>query len=85
MIPLCILKKIKAEAGISDQLYNKMYPTGAVASKFYGIPKIYKRDIPYRPIVSSRNSVNYEVAKELSRILRPLVDKHSPPPYQECW
>ena len=33
-----------------------------------------KRDIPLRPIVSSRGSINYEVAKELSRILRPLVD-----------
>ena len=31
-----LLKKIKAEGGISDQLYKKMYPTGAVAPKFYG-------------------------------------------------
>ena len=52
-----------------------MYPTGAVAPKFYGLPKIHKRDIPLRPIVSSRGSINYEVAKELSRILRPLVGK----------
>ena len=50
-----------------------MYPTGAVAPKFYGLPKIHKRDIPLRPIVSSRGSINYEVAKELARILRPLV------------
>ena len=48
-----LLKKIKAEGGISDQLYKKMYPTGAVAPKFYGLPKIHKRDIPLRPIVSS--------------------------------
>ena len=50
-----------------------MYPTGAVPPKFYGIPKIHKRDVPLRPIVSSRGSTNYEVAKELARILRPLV------------
>ena len=68
-----LFKKTKAEGGISDQLYKKMYPTGAVAPKFYGLPKIHKRDIALRPIVSSRGSINYEVAKELSRILRPLV------------
>ena len=68
-----LLKKIKAERGISDQLYKKMYSTGAVAPKFYGLPKIHKRNIPLRTIVSSRGSINYELAKELSRILRPLV------------
>ena len=68
-----LLKRIKVEGGIKDQRYKKMYPTGAVAPKFKGLPKIHKRDIPLRPIVSSRGSTNYEVAKELSRILRPLV------------
>ena len=67
-----LLKKIKADGGISNQLYKKMYPTGTVAPKFYRLPKIHKRDIPLRPIVSSRGSINYVVAKELSRILRPL-------------
>ena len=52
-----------------------MYPTGAVAPKFYGLPKVHKRDIPLRPVVSTRGSLSYEVAKELTRILRPLVGK----------
>ena len=69
-----LLKKIKAEGGISDKLYKKIYPTGAVAPKFYGLPKIHKRDIPLRPIVSIRGSINYELVKKLSRILGPLVD-----------
>ena len=72
---ISLLKKIKAEGGIEEQLYKKMYPTGAVAPTFYGLPKIHKRDIPLRPTVSSRGSINYEVGKELSRILRPLVGK----------
>ena len=33
-----LLKKIKAEGGINDQLYKKIYPTRAVAPKFYGLP-----------------------------------------------
>ena len=68
-----LLKKIKTEGGIDDILYKKLYPTGAVAPKFYGLPKIHKSGIPLAPIVSSRGSISYEVAKELARILKPLV------------
>ena len=75
-----LLKKIKAEGGITEHLYKKMYPTGAVAPKFYGLPKIHKRDIPLRPIVCSRGSISYDVPKELTRILRLLVC-NSPQPH----
>ena len=43
--------------------------------KFYGLPKIHKPDTPLRPIVSSCGSVTYGVAKELAKILKPLVGK----------
>ena len=43
--------------------------------KFYGLPKIHKPDTPLRPIVSSCGSVTYGVAKELVKILKPLVGK----------
>ena len=39
---ISLLKKVTAEGGISDQLYKKMYPTGAVAPKFYELPKIHE-------------------------------------------
>ena len=52
-----------------------MYPTGYVLPKFYGLPKIHKPDTPLRPIVSSCGSVTYGVAKELTKILKPLVGK----------
>ena len=42
---------------------------------FYGLPKIQKPDTPLRPIVSSCGSVTYGVAKELIKILKPLVGK----------
>ena len=77
-----LLKKIKTEGGIDDILYKKLYPTGAVTPKFYGLPKIHKDGIPLRPIVSSRGSISYEVAKELAKILKPLVGS-SPPPYHK--
>ena len=43
--------------------------------KFYVLPKIHKPDTPLRPIVSSCGSVTYGVAKELAKILKPLVGK----------
>ena len=52
-----------------------MYPTGCVLPKFYGLPKIHKTGIPLRPIVSSRGSVTYRVAKVLSKVIQPLVGK----------
>ena len=49
-------------------------PQGLWQQSSMGYPK-FTTDIPLRPTVSSRGSLIYEVAKELSRILRPLVGK----------
>ena len=65
--------RIKGEGNMDENTYKRVYPTGASAPKFYGLPKIHKEDVPLRPIVSSIGSVTYGVAKELSRILKPLV------------
>ena len=43
--------------------------------KYYGLPKIHKHGMPLRPIISSIGSVTYATAKELSRILKPLVGR----------
>ena len=68
-----ILKKIKVEGGISEEKYKKMYPMGAGSPKFYGLPKIHKKETPLRPIVSSIGTVSYNTSKELANILKPLV------------
>ena len=60
---ISLLKSIKAEGGISEKTYKKLYPTGATAPKYYGLPKVHKEDIPLRPIVSSIGSVTCETAK----------------------
>ena len=52
-----------------------MYPTSCVPPKFYGFPQIYKLDSLLGPIVSSCGSVTYGVAKELAKILKPLIGK----------
>ena len=70
-----ILKRVKTKTGLDSNTYKSMYPTGCVPPKFYGLPKIHKPDTPLRPIVSSCGSVTYGVAKELAKILKPLVGK----------
>ena len=50
---IALLKSIKADGGMNDNLYKKLYPTGASSPKFYGLPKVHKEGIPLRPIVSS--------------------------------
>ena len=66
---IAILKNIKLEGEINDNIYRKIYPTGASTPKYYGLPKVHKKDVPLRPIISSRGSATYESAKELARIL----------------
>ena len=70
-----ILKRVKNQTGLDSYTYKSMYPTGCVPPKFYGLPKIHKPDTRLRPIVSSCGSVTYGVAKELAKILKPLVGK----------
>ena len=68
-----ILKNIKTEGGLNEKTYRRLYPTGAVSTKFYGLPNVHKPHIPLRPIVSSSGTATYNTAKELARILKPLV------------
>ena len=68
-----ILRNIKTEGGLNEETYRRLYPTGAGSPKLYGLPKIHKHGIPLRPITSSIGTVTYNTAKELAKILKPLV------------
>ena len=70
-----ILKMVKNQTGLDSNTYKSVYLTGCVSAKFYGLPKIHKPDTPLRPIVPSCGSVTYGVAKDLAKILKPLVAK----------
>ena len=50
-------------------------PQGQDHPNSMGYPRYTKRGTPLRPIVSSNGAVTYTTAKELSRILKPLVGK----------
>ena len=54
------LKNIKSEGGLNEEAYKRLYPTGAVSSKFYGLPKVHKPGILLRPLVSSKGTATYK-------------------------
>ena len=41
----------------------------------YGLPKIHKTGTPIRPIISAVKTYNYDLAKYLDQILKPLIDQ----------
>ena len=58
-----LLTIIKVEGGIGDNTYKRIYPIGVGSSKFYGLPKIHKKNIHSWPTVSSRSMLTYGVSK----------------------
>ena len=71
-----ILRKIKKDGNISEFLYYRLYPTSENVPKFYGLPKIHKKNTPLRPIVSSIGSITYHLAKHLAAILNSVKGKN---------
>ncbi|XP_041981008.1 uncharacterized protein LOC121734461 [Aricia agestis] len=60
----------------TEDEYNFLHkPKPVQPPKLYGLPKIHKRNIPLRPIVSKIDSPTYNLAKHVAGVLRPLVGK----------
>ena len=66
------LQQLEKAEVIDRALYHKLYPAESVPS-FYGLPRVHKQNNPLRPIVSSIDSVTYNVVKHLAEIIGPLV------------
>ena len=75
---ITILRRIKRETGMEEGMYKAMYSTSCTP-RFYGLPKIHKTCTPLRPIVPSRGSATYGMAKVLDKVLKPLVGKSTTP------
>ena len=45
---------------------------GSTAGVLYGLPKVHKTGCPFRPIVSSVNTYNYNLASFLVNVLKPI-------------
>lgn len=68
-----LLSKMKER--ISDRIYREINTTDGITPQLYGTPKIHKKEVPLRPIVSFIGSPTYKLSKHLSFLLSPLVGK----------
>ena len=62
------LKKSSGQLDTCEDAYSKIYPTCSQPTRIYGIPKIHRPSAldsmaPFRPIVSSIGTYNYEFDK----------------------
>jgi len=73
-----IESKIKAgqKAGLflsESNNENVLIPKGTRPGLVYGLPKVHKQGLPLRPIVSFVNTASYDLAKWLSKFIKPLA------------
>ena len=71
-----ILQDYKNYNFISETEYTQLRPHGS-ASRFYGLPKIHKNNVPMCPIASVCGTATYNTAKFISKILQNYCDKTS--------
>ncbi|BHF71400.1 hypothetical protein SprV_0401445800 [Sparganum proliferum] len=67
------LAEMQANKVISKSVRLAVKPTDEAAPTFYGLPKVYKIDVPLQPIVSLRGAPTFNLDKWLFRHLRPLT------------
>jgi len=64
---------------LSTDTYRDIYPTCSQTARLYGLPKLHKVEDPssttppFRPIVSSIGTYNYNLAKYLCSLLKPHI------------
>ena len=64
------------DKSITNDVKLKLKPTSTLTPRFYGLPKVHKRDNPLRPIVASRGSITYKLARYVADVLKPLMGKN---------
>ena len=55
----------------------RLKPLGSTRPRLYSLPKIHKKDVPVRPILSMSGSPQYRVSRWLADLLQPVSDKYS--------
>ena len=72
------LGNLKKKGHLDQEVYDAIYPSGSQPARIYGLPKMHKPRAanstpPFRPIVSSIGTYNYNLAKFLSNLLQPYI------------
>ena len=65
---------------VSEEIYRKIYPSGGQPGAVYGLVKVHKLGKPLRPVICMRNTPQYELARYLDRVIKPVIpDAHMLP------
>jgi len=70
------LKKNYKKDFFSTKEYDRIYPKGSVPARIYGLPKMHKTFVsvpPFRPVVSSIGTFNYNLSQYLGSLLTPFL------------
>ena len=67
------IRNLKKDNIISQDLASSLMASGTQPGIMYGAPKIHKRGIPLRPILSAINTCSYNLSKYLVAKLSPLT------------
>ncbi len=67
------LLDLKKQNVIDDFTYERLAPTGSKPGILYGLPKVHKTNLPFRPILSAVGTHSYDLSKYLLSILSPLL------------
>ena len=72
------LLQLRKESLISKQVYEAIRPNGSQRPRMYGLPKIHKKDVPLRPILSMTGLAQHQLAKWLTPLLlKPVLQNLS--------
>ena len=71
------LLQLRKESLISKKVYQAIRPTGSQRPCMYGLPKIHKKDVPLRPILSMIRLAQHQLAKWLTSLLQPVLQNFS--------
>ena len=66
-----ILKNLLYTLENSEDIYNLV---GSITPRMYGLPKMHKKDVPLRPILSMVHSAQHKLAKFLNDQLYPVLE-----------
>ena len=65
---------LKKQNIIDDSfLYERLAPTGSKPGILYGLPKVHKANLSFRPILSAIGTHSYNISKYLLSLLNPLL------------
>ena len=71
------LLQLRKKSLISKQVYKAIQPTGSQRPPMYGLPKIHKKEVPLRPILSMTGSAQHQLAKWITSILQLVLQNLS--------